>query len=240
METPPPLNRAAESPAHRELKRLALLWAQTNGFRIAAAEVSLPQYRVRMDAAACKLERQGRATHIGATAIFECKASAPDFRRDAHGHAATLERLEALHVRRLRVEEELRLYYPSIRNGDSLFPEYETLNFERSGYERYEVVMTQIRRLTAVLYEGTKFDRLAQQNVANLFYVVADPGVLRAHELPAGWGCLERVGDSLVQTAKPHWHEVSEDSRDFFLQRIALAGTRAVNREHGVVLPPEG
>jgi hypothetical protein len=70
------------------------------------------------------------------------------------------ERLKALHAKKLKIEEELKLYYPSIRNGDSLFQEFETLNFERPGYERYEKVIGEMRQLTNRLHENTKFDRL--------------------------------------------------------------------------------
>ena len=71
------------------MKRLALVWAQSNGFRIAAAEVSLPNYRVRMDVAAYRPQRVREAPpaarpktaklvwrpKIGVAAIFECKVS---------------------------------------------------------------------------------------------------------------------------------------------------------------------
>ena len=77
---------------------------------------------------------------IGVTAIFEVKVSTPDFRRDASSITATTERLQILHAKKLRLEDELKIFYPSIRNGDSLFQEYETLNFERPGYDRYQDV----------------------------------------------------------------------------------------------------
>jgi hypothetical protein len=233
-----------ETQAHRDLKRQALVWAQANGYRIAAAEVSLPNYRVRMDVAACRMERvrewrdrSGRAVSkaaIGATAIFECKASASDFVRDARSWKMTQEKLERLHARRLKAEEELKIHYPSIRNGDSLFQEFETLNFERPGYERYEKIIRDIRRISARLHANTKFDRLTKYGAANLLYVVAEPGILTNADLPCGWGLLERTGDTLLVKAKPHWHDVGEDDRLAFLQRIALAGTRCVNREHGI------
>lgn len=253
MDSLPP-TKNGESQAHRDLKRLALVWAQTNGFRIAAAEVSLPNHRVRMDVAAYKPQRAREAqcdertrklrlasnTKVGVTAVFECKASATDFIRDARSMKATLERLKALHGKKERAEEELRIYYPSIRNGDSLFPEYETLNFERPGYERYEKIMREFRQLTDRLHCNTKFDRLAKYGVANLFYVVAEPAAICSHALPCGWGLLERAGNELMLKAKPHWHDVADDDRLAFFQRIALAATRSVNREHGVVLLPEG
>jgi hypothetical protein len=245
-------SKGGESQAHRELKRLALLWAHANGYRISAAEVSLPNYRVRMDVAAYKPQqvremrvdartRKERAfwrTTVGVTAIFECKASAGDFVRDACSMQSTLQRLEALHMKRCRAEEELHMHYPSIRNGDSLFAEYETLNFERPGYERYEKIMRDLRRQSDRLHRNTKFDRLAKYGAANLFYVVAEPATVSLSVLPAGWGLLEREGDSLVLKAKPHWHDVAEHDRLAFFQRIAMAATRAVHREHGAVFAP--
>ncbi|MEP6668784.1 MAG: hypothetical protein ABJF10_06515 [Chthoniobacter sp.] len=251
---PSPIPKNGESQAHRDLKRLALLWAQTHGFRVAAAEVSLPNHRVRMDVAAyqpqrvrevrrderTRRERLAWKTTIGATAIFECKASATDFIRDARSMKATVERLQVLHEKRERAEQELKIHYPSIRNGDSLFQEYETLNFERPGYERYEKILRKIRQLSDRLHGNTKFDRLTKYGAANLFYVVAEPAAVCPHVLPCGWGLLERVGDELVLQVKPHWHEVSEEDRLAFFQRIALAATRAVNREHGAAFVPEG
>ncbi|HEY3897043.1 MAG TPA: hypothetical protein VGM54_00415 [Chthoniobacter sp.] len=239
-----PASPGGETQAHRDLKRLALVWAQASGYRIAAAEVSLPNHRVRMDVAACRMERvrevrspSGRAISrpaIGATAIFECKASASDFVRDARSWQRTQEKLESLQVLRLKAEEELKIHYPSIRNGDSLFQEFETLNFERPGYERYEKIIRDIRQLSARLHANTKFDRLTKYGVANLFYVVAEPGIVTSADLPCGWGLLERTGNIVMVKVKPHWHDVGESDRLAFLQRIALAGTRSVNREQGI------
>lgn len=237
-----------ESQAHKDLKRLALIWAQTNGFRIAAAEVSLPNHRVRMDVAAyrptrirvtkkddrLKTNRLIWKPTIGVTAIFECKASKTDFIRDARSMKATLERLKVLHERRQQAEHELKIHYPSIRNGDSLFQEFETLNFERPGYERYEKIIREMQRLSYRLHQNTKFDRLTKYGAANLFYVVAEPGLVVPALIPAGWGLLEREGESLVLKSKPQWHEVTEDERLAFFQRISMAATRSVNRENGI------
>jgi hypothetical protein len=42
---------ATESPEHLRLKRLALVWAQAAGYPVAAAEVSIPEFQFRVDAA---------------------------------------------------------------------------------------------------------------------------------------------------------------------------------------------
>ena len=233
----------SETAEHRELKRLALIWAQARGYRVAAVEVSLPNHRFRLDVAAYRPDRvrevqpDGRMKQraaIGLTAVFECKASKPDFLRDARSMAITMERLKVLHDRKVRIEKELRLYYPSISNGDSLFPEYHSVDFQRPGHERYQRTLRDIQRLQGRLHANTKFDRLVRWGAANLFWVVADPGIIAGHELPAGWGLLLHQAGGLEIVAKPLLHEVSESERLALFHRIAMAGSRAVNREHGI------
>jgi hypothetical protein len=234
----------SETANHRELKRLALIWAQAHGYRAAAAEVTLPNYRFRLDVAAYKPDRVREPHHatgrmrqrsaIGLTAVFECKASKPDFRRDAHSIAVTTERLKILHERKARIERELHVHYPSILNGDSLFQEYHSVDFQRPGHERYQRTLRDIGRLTSRLHANTKFDRLVQWGAANLFWVVADPGVMAFHQLPAGWGLLLRDGSALTVAARPLLHEVAESERLSLFYRIAHAASRAVNREHGI------
>jgi hypothetical protein len=237
-----------ETQAHRDLKRLALSWAQMNGFRIAAAEVSLPNHRVRMDVAAYRSARVRESRRdaklktnrlvwkptIGVTAIFECKSSKTDFIRDARSMKAMAERLGVLHERRINAEHELKIHYPSIRNGDSLFQDFETLNFERPGYERYEKIIRELRQLSSRLHANTKFDRLTTYGAANLFYVVAEPALVTPAVLPCGWGLLEREGEALILKMKPLWHEIAEGHRLAFLERVAMAATRSVNRENGI------
>jgi hypothetical protein len=220
---------------------VALQWAHQNGFRIAATEVTLPNRGVRMDVAGyrpqrIKKQKNGKnvsCAAIGVTAIFECKVSTPDFRRDARSITATKERLQALHAKKLKLEDELKILYPSIRNGDSLFQEFETLNFDRPGYERYEKVIGEIRHLSSRLHENTKFEKLTKYGSANLYYLVADADVLAPHEMPAGWGWLRPAGDALELIIKPIWHDVDEDQRLEFLHRIAMRATRAMDRRAG-------
>ena len=233
----------SETAEHRDLKRQALIWAQAHGYRVAAAEVSLPNLRFRLDVAAYRPERirqlqpggrSRQAQVVGITAVFECKASKTDFLRDARSVEATSDRLKLLHARRARIEDELLLHYPSISNGDSLFQEYHSVDFQRPGHERYQRTLRDIQRLHSRLHANTKFDRLVRWGAANLFWIVADPGIIAEHEMPAGWGLLLRRGGVLEVAAKPLMHEVSESERLALFHRIALAASRAVNREHGI------
>jgi hypothetical protein len=237
------LNVAGETAQHQELKRLALAWAYHQGYTLAAREVSLPRFRFRLDVAAyrplrAKVQlpngRHARNAMLGTTAIFECKQTRADFLTDARRSELLNQRLEILHARKRRHEARLGLQFPSLRNGDALFAEYETYDFARSGDELYLRDLAQLRTAARQLHEQTKFEKLCQWQAANLHYVVTEPGLLREHELPHAWGLLLRQGDTLELATKPVWHEVSESARLTILQQIAAAGTRIVFRELGI------
>lgn len=221
---------ASETARHLELKHLALGWAIARGFRVAAAEVAAPHLRARLDVAACRIESRSRAGAITATAIFECKQARADFLRDSRSRALTLERLACLHARKLRHEATLRPFYLSLRHGDSLFSELDGCDFLRTGDEAYLRLIAEIERQTARLHAQTKFDDLRRWRAANLCYVVAEPDVASAHELPAGWGLLLRAGDALELAVRPLWHDVPEANRQTLLQRTAIAATQAATK----------
>ena len=239
---------ACESPEHLRLKRFAVLWAQAVGYPIAATEVSIPEFQCRVDAAAYRpareielrwdeqkqKRRKVSVASLGITAIFECKASRPDYLRDSCSMVKTRVRLETLTRRKQLHEETLKIHYPSIRNGDSLFPEYETLNFELPGYEIYQKILREVRQLSARLHGQTKFEQLTQWRAANLHFLVADPDLFQAHELPADWGLLLRRGEGLELVIRPVLQNVNAPQRLALLHRIAMAGTRLENARQGI------
>jgi hypothetical protein len=104
-------NGRAETLVHARLKRLALLWAQAQGYSACALEVSLPQCRYRADVAAYRPNPSG----VELTAIFECKQALPDLRRDNCCSAAVRARLETVYRRRQILERNLRVHYPNRR-----------------------------------------------------------------------------------------------------------------------------
>jgi len=236
---------SAETEQHRELKRLALAWAWERGYRLAAQEVSLPQLGFRIDVAAYRPQtapvqnpkngRRVRTAVLGTTAIFECKQARADFLNDGRHIARLTQRLEILTARKARHESRLRLQYPSLRNGDTLFAEYESCDFARSGDTLYLRDLRQLQTAARQLHAQTKFEKLTQWHVANLHFVVTEPGLLKTHELPDGWGLLVRTGkNELDLVTKPRWHEVVECGRLAMLQQIAAAGTRIIYRELGI------
>ena len=224
-------SRNGETETHLRLKRLALVWAQTNGYSACALEVSLPRCRYRADVAAYRPTRQ----QAGATsAIFECKQCLVDLRRDNGCTATTRARLEKLHARREVLERNLRIHYPALRVHDSLFDEFASHNFEAIDHHGYKQVLRQTSALQNRLFDCTKFETLTRYRCANLFYLVLPKELFRESEIPIGWGALIESNTTLELVRKPVWHETASDQNVRVLERIARAATRAVNRQFAI------
>jgi hypothetical protein len=229
MDTPV-ATRRAETEAHLRLKRLALLWAQAHGYTACAAEVTLPQCRYRADVAAYR----SRLREQTITAIFECKQALPDLRRDNCETATTRERLHSLRRRREVLERHLRVHYPTLRTGDSLFAEYDSHDFDAIGHRGYRRVLRESAALENRLFGGTKFECLVRYRCANLFFMVLPNELFRESEMPAGWGVLVELNGMLDLARKPEWHDNAANARIRLLQRIAMAGTRQFNRAFAI------
>jgi hypothetical protein len=221
------LNRRSESAVHAGLKRLALIWAQARGYSACAFEVHLPHCRFRADVAAFREHRDGDRA-----AIFECKQSLSDLRRDNCNSAAALDRLQAVETRREIIERNLRVHYPTLGKGDSLFSDFETFDFSQLDHHGYSCVTRDAAGLRQRLISCTKFEKLAQYCCANLFYLVIGESLHETvFELPLGWGLLIEKNATLELAQKPVWHEMSAKNKVRFLRRLAAAATRALNRE---------
>ena len=220
-------NTNGETAQHARLKRLVFLWAQAQGFSACAMEVSLPKCRYRADVAAYR----SHPRQIGSTAVFECKQALCDLRRDNCRTGAARRRLEAICKRRQILETRLRAHYPNLRNGGSLFPEFDSENFVAIGHRGYPRLLRELRALQNRLYDCTKFEKLIRYRRANLFFLVLPEELFRDPEIPAGWGALVESNGVLRLIRKPVWYETTEENRIRLLHRIAVAGTRNLSRE---------
>jgi hypothetical protein len=81
------------------------------------------------------------------------------------------------------------------------------------------------------LYDCTKFDKLIRYHCANLFFLVLPEELFRESEIPVGWGALVELNGALTLKRKPTWHDTTAEDRIALLQRIAIAGTRVLNRQ---------
>jgi len=233
----PVTSRRGETAQHVRLKQLAFLWAQTQGFSACAMEVILPKCRYRADVAAYRPS----AKKIGSTAVFECKQALCDLRRDNCQSEPARHRLKTIYERRQLFEARLRAHYPSLHNGDSLFPEFDSANFSAIGHRGYTRLLRELRALQNRLYDCTKFEKLIRYRCANFFFIVLPEQLFRESEVPVDWGALVQSGGTLTLARSPVRQDSTVDTRIHLLYRIAVAATRKLNREltsREMSLPP--
>jgi hypothetical protein len=225
--TPATTAARSETEAHRRLKRLALIWAQAQGYSACALEVGLPRCRYRVDVAAYRAKPNGTAC----TAVFECKQALIDLRRDNGASEMIRQRLEKLYSRQQLLESNLRIHYPQLRIADSLFAEFDSHDFAAIGHRGYTRVTRELSALQHRLFDCTKFETLIRCRCANLFYLVLPNELFRSSEIPPGWGVLSESREGLTLARKPLWHDIAAEIGLRLLQRIAAAGTRNLNRQ---------
>lgn len=219
----------SESARHLLLKKAAFFWAQKEGYHAVGTEITLPNCRYRADVAAYRPRRERREEWdplsrakklvrrgvIGQTAVFECKQARADFLKDSQSTRRGLESLKKLHVRRETLERNLMVHYPSLRNGDSLFPEFESADLDRLEHEGYRKVLKEIATLQTRVYEKTKFEKMRRWTCANLFYIVVPEGLIEPHELPPGWGLLVLPETELERVERQEQQQQQQpDTRD--------------------------
>ncbi|MDI1251169.1 MAG: hypothetical protein PSV13_20065 [Lacunisphaera sp.] len=223
MSTDPVITRFAESPEHRELKRLALAWAWAHRLRLAALEVRLPRSGYRADVAAAT-PRVLSADAL--TAVFECKAARADFLRDSAPEAGAAENIARLQERLAALRELIAGHRPDLRRGEELFPEFDAVDLRGLRHETHDRLEREFHAAQRKLHEGTKFAKLARWRAASLLYLVAEEGLCDARELPDSWGLLVRRGATLEPVVRPCLRDTTAEERVALVERIA-AGSAA-------------
>src|SRR4051812_48639668 len=152
-----PVTPSGETPAHRELKRLALVWAGSRRLMLGATEVRLPRSNYRADVAAST----PRALSDGAvTAVFECKVSRADFLLDSAPEAGAAETITQLRERLTALRSLIAGHRPDLRCGEELFAEFDAYDLRGLKHETHDRLSADLRVAERKLQDGTKFARL--------------------------------------------------------------------------------
>lgn len=218
---------SGETQAHRTLKRLALSWARADGLVIAGFEVRIPHSGYRADVAAASRHPMGRE---GRVALFECKQGRADFLRDQADETGTRTQATALATRVQALRAAVASHRPDLRRGETLFPEFDSYDFAGLRHDTLHGLEHELEGLQQKLLTSIKFSRLHTYQAADLLYLVTEPGIMAAHEVPNGWGWLVREGDALVLAQPPVRLAPRPEQRLAWLESIALAGTRETGR----------
>ena len=246
----PELVPKSETEQHSfETPRFAV--AREHGYTCGAMEVGLPHCGYRADVAAYNparetrlIELEGREIRqsqavIGTTAVFECKQARADLLKDSCNAAKTRKLLKELNERRMVLERLLKVHLPSTANGDSLFQEFQSYNLEAAGHKGYHALLRRISILQKGLFAKNKFEKMMRYRCASVFYLVTTCEILTDYEVPLQWGLLVEECEGLTLKRKPVRQEASEDARLSVLQRIAVAGTKPVERGGGQFAGPD-
>src|SRR5262249_44378126 len=128
-----------------------------------------------------------------ATVFIECKASRGDFLRDHRQTPALLRRRDQLQASLDQYREEVvKPMEPHLRRSDGfLFAEMEEWDFTRSHLHGHRALLRALRRVDAQLYSETKFFMIDRYCLGGRLFILAPRGMIRAKELPRGWGLLE-------------------------------------------------
>lgn len=230
---------ASETPAHRRLKALALTWARAHQFPLGATEVRIPRSGYRADVVAASAHPTAER---GRVAVFECKQAREDLLRDCADEPALQERTRRLGERLGELRALIGGHRPDLRRGETLFPEFDDFDFQGLRHETLHALEGELEVAQRKLFGSVKFARLHRYAPADYLYLVTEPGVLAAHEVPVGWGWLQRSGDDLELKLPPVRHATAAAERLVWLERIAAVGSRAIARGLGraASAPSEG
>ena len=216
-----------ETKAHAELKALAFTWARANGFPIAAFEVRVPASGYRADVAAASRHPGAPA---GAIALFECKQSRADFLRDEADEPKIRVRGSEIAQRLAALRALIAVHRPDLRRGESLFAEYDCYDLGDLRHETLHRLEHELAVLQRKIIAAVKFSRLRKYGAADFLYLVTEPGIVVAHEIPEGWGLLVRDGPALALRQPPVRHALTPARRLAWLETLALAGSTAAAR----------
>jgi hypothetical protein len=167
-------------------------------------------------------------------AIFECKQSRPDLDRDIAAVERTQHQLHELQLRRVKLETLLLTHYPSLRAGESLFPEWETFAGEFLAHAGYQRLLTSIVKVQNRLQNCTKFAWITRYRLANLHYLAVPEKLMTLDELPPGWGLLESRGGSGLHLCQPAQFMRIENPASW-LERIGQSATVRWLRQEGLI-----
>lgn len=195
-----------ETELHSLLRLDAVRFLFSVGCAAAATEVPCPISRFRCDAAGYLDPLPRRYEPVpgswrapaAQSVIIECKQARADFLRDSRQTPELLARRDQLESARRALEERIiRVSEPELRRGGtSLFVEMERWDFDKSRLGSYRRIVSELRAIDHALHGQTKFWLLRQYRLADRLYIAAPRGVLKADEVPPGWGLLEPVPDA--------------------------------------------
>ncbi len=121
----------------------------------------------------------------------------------------------------MKLEQLLAEHRPDLRRGETLFPEFDSIDTAGLRHDTYAAVIEEIATLQRRRLHGVKFEKLRRYAAADALYLVVEDGIFAEAEIPAGWGLLVRQGEALHLSRPPLRLQLAPEARIALLENIA-------------------
>ena len=122
------------------------------------------------------------------------------------------------------MEAMLRETEPDLKDGDTLFPEFENWNYKLTKNRAYHKCLRQLEEIEHALYKGSRFEQIRRAYVADYLYLAVPTGTVAPEELADGWGLININPDMTAELVKKaeKW-DCTERNKLHLIQHIAAA-----------------
>ena len=122
------------------------------------------------------------------------------------------------------LEAMLRKTEPELKDGDTLFPEFENWNYKLTKNRAYHKCLKQLEEIEHALYKGSRFEQIRRAYVADYLYLAVPTGTVAPEELADGWGLININPDMTAELVKKaeKW-DCPERNKLHLIQHIAAA-----------------
>ena len=175
------------------------------------------------------------------TAIIEIRHDREQCWPDCAAKNELLPMLRIEKARRDELETIIHKNEPELRLDDNLFPEYESWDYARSTNKEYHKCKDRLNEIELALYNGSRFDKIRQAQLADYLYLAVPTGSVHPHELADSWGLLYVSNNFKVQLIKePDTWNCPMENKLHLVQNISAACLKNMLFTNGINVDKNG
>ena len=175
------------------------------------------------------------------TVIVEIRHDREQCWPDCAAKNELLPMLRAEKEKRDKLETVVREKEPELKLDDNLFPEYESWNYAHSNNKEYHKCRDRINEIELALYNGSRFDKIRQAQLADHLFLAVPAGSVHPHELADGWGLLYISDNFEVELIKePDDWNCPMENKLHLVQNISAACLKNLLFTNGINVDKKG
>lgn len=173
----------------KNLKRAAVAFLAELGADAIATDVPTRGTRYCVDAAAFWLTNNKGSRSVCRTALAEIR-TAQEIKIECANHADKLFMLRAARLECEEIKTQIRKNEPELRDGSTLFSEFEQWNYAASKNPAYKECMQRIHKLEYTIYHTSKLSRFNSAQIASELYLIVPADAVQQEDIPENWGLV--------------------------------------------------